>query len=232
MSQSLICCASTAVIGVLLSGSIMAASFSNLDFEDSTIPLDAASSLSVPISQLFPSWTVRYGNTVYPNGGYNMYELAGAKAALMASASPTDSIIEGTHSLYMQTWIAGISIAQVGDVPGEAKSLRFFARNHVYRYYPQPPGPYVLQMDGQIVPLVTLSSSGGDLQLGADVSAWAGQTAELRLVMPPFAQGDLGFGCVDAFTFSAQPLPEPNAVVFAGAILVAIRRRFPVWGER
>jgi hypothetical protein len=41
-----------------------AAPFRNLDFEDSPVAPGAPESDSAPTSELFPSWTVRFGETV------------------------------------------------------------------------------------------------------------------------------------------------------------------------
>jgi hypothetical protein len=210
-------CAARLVLTMLtalgaLSANALADPFNNLDFEDSPYPADAPYSLSAPTMDLFPYWTVRYANSVQTNGSLNTYLLAGPATALLTSAS-NPLILQGQKTAYFQSWFnVPVSFAQVGDVPAGARSVRFVARNIGYGSRPEPPGPFELSMDGQPLQVVTVAQTGGDFVFGADVTAWAGATTELRIGLPAFGVSTQpGFAHFDAITFSELPVPEPGA---------------------
>jgi hypothetical protein len=216
-------------------GRATAGSFANLDFEDSPIdpstPVPIGPPQPIDTALLFPSWTLWIGSAIQTTGYLNTYYLAGPQAALMASGKPADGVIAGTKSVYMSGWVNGLStsLAQTGDVPGGTKSVRFVARNYAYRSLPVPPSPLFLRMNGQDLPLVILSSTGtGDFVFGADTSAWAGTSAELRFgVGSPTSGSDTLFGNFDSFVFSTEPIPEPGAALFiwCGSVILLPRRR-------
>jgi hypothetical protein len=154
--------------------------------------------------------------------------LAGENAALMISETPSPVVLQGTKSLLMAGWFndASVSIAQQGDVPLGTQSLRFLARNTEQNDLLA--GPFDLRMDGQSVPLVILASESRDFLYGGDISAWAGSTSEMRIVITTYGvPGYTGFAFVDAIEFSPLPIPESTALalVCLGGLGILRRRR-------
>jgi hypothetical protein len=232
-------------IGVLIAAaagsatfeSACAGTFSNLDFEASPVAPNAEPSEAAPTSELFPSWTVRFGESVQTTGFINQILLGGDTVALIAANAPNRFLVEGTHSAYLQAAFtgAGVSFGQVGDVPAGTQSVRFLARNPYTGQLDVPPGVFQAQLDGHSLPVVPIwSASDGvvlDVLYGADVSAWAGVTSELRLAIfadPPSRLH--GWAVLDAISFSPDPIPEPvvgsvSAFVIAAPLLVRSRSR-------
>ncbi len=172
------------IIGSMLGQSAIAGPFVNLDIEDSPLLPSSSPSLSVPVSQLFPGWTLLFNENVQANASFNDTLLVGPAAVLWASDAPDLDVVEGTKSIALAGWDnnTSASISQTGDVPVGSQSIRFLARNVQFSALPIPPGPLFLTMNGLDVPLVILSSSGnGDFVFGGDVTTWAGTTSDLRL---------------------------------------------------
>jgi hypothetical protein len=224
------------ITGLMLCQGSLAGPFANLNFEDSPIPANTPVPVGPPqeisTSLLFPSWTLWIGENVQPTGSFNTFLLAGPQAALMASETPSEGVIEGTKSVYMSGWPgASTSLAQTGDVPAGTKSVRFVARNYAYQSMHVPPGPLFLRMNGQSLPLVILSSNGtGDFVFGADVTGFAGTTAELRFgVGSPISGSDTLFGNFDSVSFSPVPIPEPGYLtMFATCAMALLTRHRPI----
>lgn len=213
-----------------------AGAFANLDFEASSLVPATPPSFPIPdpvsTELLFPSWTLRIGDSVQPTGFFNVYTLAGAQGALMASLTPQQNVIEGAKSVYLSGWVFGTStsLSQVGDVPAGTESVRFIVRDSSFGIAPIPPSPLLLRMDGQNVPLVLLSQSGtGDFVYGGDISAWAGLSAELRIGVGGYVSGNENpYGIFDSISFSPEPVPEPaSAAVLIVAAAGMLRRMRP-----
>ena len=86
------------------------------------------------------------------------------------------------------------AIAQTGQIPQDAKSLVFvtglsYAFNTTFA--------------GNAIPLVQIGATPKYVILSGDVSAFAGQTGELRFS---------GGGFLDAIHFSSQVVPEPSVL--------------------
>ena len=82
-------------------------------------------------------------------------------------------------------------------------------------------------MDGQSLSLVPVQTLNGYEEYAADISQYAGQTAELRFVRPYIA-GGANF-VLDNISFSSIGVPEPSTwalLAFGGALFwFAARRR-------
>ena len=230
-----------AVAGVQRVG---AAPFQNLDFEQAAIvplpnpppgnpyePLDAASA--------FPSWTVTLGTSVSDQvyGEANILDITSVALVHLGNLYFTSvPAIDGTYDAQLYAVAtapppdATASVSQTGDIPADAESIRFLIRN--------PPGasnipsvPFVF-LDETPIPVVPLSSSGGIIMMGGDVSAFAGTTAELRFMAAGDPDPNAGFAGEDIFelddiTLSPEPIPEPGSVglLALGAMGLVVRRR-------
>jgi hypothetical protein len=101
------------------------------------------------------------------------------------------------------------AIAQVGTVPSNAQSIRFYA--HSYITLP------VMDFGGQQIPLTVLGGSSSTYYIwGGNISSFAGQTGELRF---------LGDFSLDNISFSNLPTPEPGVFGLSalGALLLGWR---------
>jgi hypothetical protein len=106
------------------------------------------------------------------------------------------------------------SLLQLGDVPGDAKSLRYQCVG----------GPWEVRVDGMSLDLYDPDRDTAGLRLrevSVDVSSWAGREVELK-----FTQA-LGYdwNAIDSIRFSPEAvIPEPNkrGVVVVGASVLAL----------
>jgi hypothetical protein len=219
-------------VGVAILRVGVAGTFVNLDFEASTYSPPVFPAFSEPTALLFPGWTARAGDFVMTTGGYDNYLLAGNQTALITSDAGFLNPIQGAKSIYIAAWLSSTSIAQVGDVPGDTQSVRFIMRDMNFQHDPLLiPGPMELRMDGHLIPLVVLSQVGADITYGADATAWAGLTAELRIEIPavyspPLPLNPTGTALIDAIEFSPQPIPEPSTIgLIAAGLAVGVTRR-------
>jgi hypothetical protein len=139
--------------------------------------------------------------------------------------------LEGEYSILLQggTLPGGtIYIEQTGDVPVDARSIRFRAST-----------PYTggrlsdlrLSVDGlPLAPIVEIGADSRSRLLAADLSAWAGRSITLRIAV--YADPSGGYSetnaLLDAIEFSASPIPEPGSASLLGlglALLARGRRR-------
>src|SRR5581483_2401267 len=74
-----------------------------------------------------------------------------------------------------------VSLSQGGDVSSDTRSLRFTALNPWFPRDPEFPGPFDVRMNDQALPLAVLSQSGGLVNFGCDVTAFAGQNVTLQI---------------------------------------------------
>jgi hypothetical protein len=133
-------------------------------------------------------------------------------------------IPEGNYAAYVMGSTFGTqasaSVAQTGQIPQGSESLTFY----MSPFFSSQSSLNIFQVSigGQIVPLEELGTTPNYDIMGADVSAYAGQTAELRFTALP----DTG-GYLDNIQFSVSPVPEPEtlALFATGALLLAFRRK-------
>ncbi len=203
----------------LLATPAAAAPFVNLNFEQATVP--PGSPPVIPAAVGVPGWTPRVGNLVVSSVAYNSTGIGDGRVVLYdAFLGIGIGVVEPRFSICLITdfgFDLPASLSQLGEVPEGTKSLRFLAD------YFRPPA--LLSIDGTNLPLVQLSqpSNFEPVEWGADLTAFAGQTVELRVSsgLPPSR-----IVTVDALSFSSSPIPEPNSTSAIGiaAILTARRR--------
>ena len=200
----------TLILG--LAASLAQGTFQNLDFESANIIPDPASPFyphAVSVANGLPGWTAYEGTF----GGDILYDtLALGDAAISIHDTNGDiSIMQGNYTLFMQG-SQGIppgavvpALGQVGTVPNNALSLRYYGQ-----------GPFAITFAGQPVPVSAVGNGPNYTIFGGDISAYAGQTGELRFQ---------GGGFLDNIFFSPTPIPEPGVVTLStlGTVLLAWR---------
>ena len=191
--------------------------FLNLDFESPILPLIPDSSHFVPAMNAVPGWSVYDGNNPLNSVLFNTLSL-GAPAVSFHSTVSGWAPIQGDYSVIIQqptgAFLPNAAIAQTGQIPLSAISLIFY-------------GTSLMQVtfNSQPLSLVQLGSAPNYAIMGADISAFAGQTGELRFQMPTLSFNAMSY--LDNIQFSDQTIPEPGAVgLFAtGTLLFGWRLR-------
>lgn len=188
--------------------------FQNLDFEHPLLPLMG---LEVPIASALPGWQGYFGNIEVGSVFYNTRALDGTAISLHTVGSDSFQPILGSYSALLQGSSLApptASLAQTGQVPSDAKSLRFAAAW---------PGGYTVTLAGQNLPLFQVESRPNYVVMAADISGFAGQVGELRFTAIP--RGMLYF---DNVSFSSTPIPEPtilHLLVLAASVLAGRGRK-------
>ena len=199
--------------------------FINLDFESAKMV--PAGGYYVQFDKAFPGWTgnvsLALSNTIaldssgisIINSGFNNYGLIAG------------GVIQGNYTAILQAGMGGdTSLSQTGLVPASAQSLQFDALQAVDGA--SAIIPFQVTLGGQPLSLIVISNMLNYTLYGADVSAWAGQTAQLSFTV--FAENphlDNQYLYLDAIQFSSSPIPEPSEFALAalGALFLGFRRR-------
>jgi hypothetical protein len=116
------------------------------------------------------------------------------------------------------------TITQTGLVPADTESLWFKA----LFISSGPLSSFDVTLGGQTLSLVPVSSGANYTLYAADVSAWAGRTAELDFTaFPDTTHFDDAYLYLDSIQFSNLPIPEPNVFGLSalGALLLGWRVR-------
>ena len=192
--------------------------FVNLSFDNSKLTNLVISGFPTTVA-IVTGWSV---NTVNPATGdnntlpYNDSYLDGAGSSLEGTNNPYGpSTIQGKYSVYMQggTVFAqnttnGASIWQTGTIPVSSLSLTYWG------------GPLTVSFGGQALAFGIIGNGSGYAVWGADISAYAGQTGELRFTVP--WQSNV---LLDNIQFSSTAVPEPGTQALAalGGLLFGLR---------
>ena len=200
---------------VSLLGTAAAQSFQNLNFESPVLPLTRDGFFQVAINDAMPGWTGYIGDSRVDRVNYNAISLS-APAITFLGPGALEPVIQGQYRVYLQpgydgsgTQLINVAIAQSGTISVTALSLSFYLARGTPEVY----------FAGSLLPATLLGTGPGESQLyGADISAFAGQTGELRFS---------GSGFLDAISFSTLPVPEPGV-----AALLALGVGLMVWRGR
>jgi hypothetical protein len=197
--------------------------FQNLDFEQATVPTVPSGGFGSlePISAALPFWNGYLGNTSQTITYHNNYSLGAPALGILGPVwSRPPVVIEGSYSAVLQAGAlfqdnyASASIAQVGLVPGSAKSIQ--VKVQPIFFTTDPAIQFNVSLDGQNIPLRYLASTSGYTLLGGDISSFAGQARSLRLAALPIPADPFSSFAVDSIIFSDQVIPEPSAFCLVG----------------
>jgi len=168
--------------------------FVNLDFESPILPLVPAGDGQVPIADAMPGWMGYIGPNPTDRVAYDTISLGSAFISLN-DTNKYIQILQGTYTVWLQVSFPGgavvPAIGQVGTLPSDARSLRFYAT-----------GAPTVSFAGHPIPLFLLGSTPTYGIFGGDVSAFANQSGELLF------SGNM---TLDNITFSNEAIPEPTA---------------------
>lgn len=220
-----------------------AAPFQNLGFEGASIG-NASPGAWLTTPQALPHWTASVAGTVPSSVGYDNMALDGCgifmqdglyapfplqplqgSYSVMLQDPSIYSLMQRDGSLSPWPW-PSTCISQTGDIPGTARSLWCLAD---YPFGSANWSAYhlVVSLNGAEIPMNNVP--GSTLYKG-DISAFAGQTAELQFALLLVgAQSNAPAVLLDGIQFSNEPVPEPSALgLFAmGGIAVAGCARRP-----
>jgi hypothetical protein len=212
---------------------VWTAQFQNLDFDAGRtnlilpIPPDEGDGYG-PVGDLLPGWRLLQGTNDISLIGLNLNPISlGVASIYGANSRGFDAPVLGTYSLGLYPGFnllfqyQPFSLIQVGDIGAEVRSIRFINYG----------SPFQLSLNGTLIPLIYDYQPGGpdpDNRLAVvmgDVSAFAGQTVELR-----FATLDLPGSVINGLEnveFSAQAVPEPGgvALLLTGGLLLRFQMR-------
>jgi hypothetical protein len=162
-----------------------------------------------------PGWSVFYGNTeqtqinyIHPKSGLTL-------------VTTNQWVIDGDFSVVLEG--GGISLTQTGLVPAGTESLFFDMSAEPDQIVDG--GMLEVLMGGEALTYFAVSSAPDYTLYGANISAFAGQSATLA-----FLTKNLGGGIpqwtTDDIEFSPEVVPEPGefTLIAFGAILFGLRR--------
>lgn len=184
--------------------------FVNLGFEAGNLAHYGLGPALVPTTDALPGWTVEIQGFQMSWVLYNDVSLGSAAVSLHGPGS-VYLPFEGSYFVLLQADYPGFttipSLAQVGMVPANAKSIRFYSNTSGFE----------VTFAGQTIPMSLLGSGDRFNVYGGDIDAFAGRIGELRL---------RGQGFLDNIQFSSQPIPEPGSLALFGAGVLLFARRF------
>src|ERR1039457_146039 len=206
------------------SPSVRAQAFTNLNFESAS--LVPAGGFYVQFNQAFPGWTGTVGGVqqtlALSNNAY--LDTSGISIINHGWSNPfagfgfpnagSGGLIQGNYTAILQAGLYGVpadtSLSQTGLVPANVQSLQFEAHQEVDGG--SPIIPFAVTLGGQTLSLITISNALNYTLYGANISSWAGQTAQLSFTV--FAENphlDNQYLYLDAIQFSTQSIPDyPN----------------------
>jgi len=202
--------------------------FQNLDFESAIVPtLPPDQTAFIPFTNAFPGWSV--GTNPAAVAGYNGISVGAALVSIIDghTADYSNRVISGYFTAVIQSGNVSppltygpASVAQTGLIPATAQSLLFAASG-----FAGYTSNFFVTLNGQNVPFTPLGAGPNLVTYGADISAFEGQTAELRFTSRP---GSNPFTTVflDDIRFSDLAIPEPSVFALSalGAVLIGWRR--------
>jgi hypothetical protein len=201
--------------------------FQNLNFESAFgLPPTPSGPVLVPTTNAFPGWSVSDVGSPETQVFYNGVS-AGSALVTLISANPAGPFYPALNGNYSATLDAGVvgggygpaSIYQTGTIPNTSRSLTFNVLGDV--------AALQVSFGGNDFPFLLVNSGPNYNTYGADVSAYAGQTGELRFTENSTAADKFAIAYLDNIAFSPNSIPEPQtwALMFCSAAGWFLTRR-------
>jgi hypothetical protein len=210
--------------------------FQNLGFESATIvPLGTE---AVYFAQAFPGWTGSIEGVQQSSAWYDSLTMSSAGFSIIDSnyvniSFEPGGVIQGNFTAVVMSGLSGVeqpsaaTLSQTGLVPAGMESLLFKALFENFGTL----ASFDVTLGGQTLSLVPVASGANYTLYGADISAWAGQTAELDFTAFPDTQHELAaYLYLDSIQSSDLPIPEPG--VFGLSVLGALLLGWRALGRR
>ncbi|MEI7728577.1 MAG: PEP-CTERM sorting domain-containing protein [Verrucomicrobiota bacterium] len=191
--------------------------FQNLNFENATVPNlppDSANP-SEDATAAFPGWRIFYGSYEQTTVVHNTVPLGSTRVMIFGPNYKYQGIISGKYS----ACLAGAynyypdqrnaSIAQTGTVPVWANGIQFMVSPWAHAF--------TVSLAGNVLPTVPVSSNANFMVWGADISAYAGSTTELRFTSLYDGTGSPNLTSLDDIQFMAEAVPEPGTIALCCA---------------
>ena len=194
--------------------------FVNLDFNSAQLSAYGNGPVFVPASDAIPGWTGYLGTDQQSTILYNGTSLWYGNLSIIASNSLvgdpppipgynyTVVLQAGPDRITSPPAYVNASIAQTGLIPPTAQSILFSATDF---------SALQVTIAGQVIPFIEIGSIDGYPRFGGNISAFAGQVAELEFT-------DLTGGTeqtsaaveLDGISFSSSPIAEPASLSLFG----------------
>jgi hypothetical protein len=194
-TRSLLACL---VVAAAVASGQCQGTFRNLDFEHPILPLTPING-HVPALNAIPGWTAYDDGNPSLSVYYNDRTLC-AEAVTLQGPGSLDTRLHGLYSPTIGGACEGgytAAIGQTGQVPASARSLVFLC--DLYESHLQ------VTFAGQQISVFTMDHTADYRIVGGDISAFAGQTGELRFTALPNDGAML-----DDIQFSTVVVPEPS----------------------
>jgi len=219
-------------VAVLLSPfqNICGQSFTDLNFESARlVPVPGDTYGAVQFAQALPGWTESIVGAIDTNALYNNIFLDSAGISIFDTnfVFYPASVIQGRYSAIIESGMGYTSsgaipvnatLSQIGMVPVGTESLQFKA----YEFFDSS-GAFTVTLGGQTLSLIVLGTGSNYTLYGANVSQWAGQTANLAFTVlaenPHVNDESL---VLDAVQFSNQQVPEPSVSGLLGISVLVL----------
>ena len=195
--------------------------FVNLNFESTTLTTNGSPG-TVSTSIGLPGWIAFIGGATQSTMLYNNGTLGSSAIAILGEGNSLTPVIGGNFSTALTGGAGGDAmISQTGLVPANANTMFF-------DMYAQGYGPMDLavSLNGQAINTLLYSTSSGYNTYAADVSSFAGQTANLAFNAVSSYPAGFEIFVLDDISFSPTVAPEPGALgLFAlGSLLLGYCR--------
>jgi hypothetical protein len=206
--------------------------FQNLDFESiNPNVLQSQPPNFVSFANALPDWTGYWGTDVATQAMVNGISVGGVIITVVTPfGAYSSAVIDGNATVTLDsganpsvTAQVPAAIAQTGVISPGTRSLRFSLGSASDADF------LSVALNRQSIPIYPLQSGPNYTVYGANVSAFADSTAELRFTeMPDLSSSHpWTFAYLDDIQFSDLPIPEPSALgLFGlGALLLGCWRR-------
>jgi hypothetical protein len=212
--------------------------FRNLDFESANLPAIPTGQFGgfVSISNALPGWSAYLGTTPTTQIWHNNYSLGAANISIIGPdwngnipQGEGINVLQGGYSAILQAGtgfnnLVPASIAQSSLVPLTSESIQMEVQPVI-----GPSSGNLLQvtLGGQFIQMVPLSVTPSYTVYAGDISAFAGQVANLTISAVSATGFEDNSLEIDDIVFSSQTVPEPGtlALMACGAIVFGYYRR-------
>jgi hypothetical protein len=219
------------ILLIAASSALAQGTFRNLDFEEAIANISPDQPAGfVSAADGLPGWNAYVSSTEDTNVfqqlsqiGFNNPALSSTWVSVQSDSAVNAPALDGSFSVLLQSGInatpTGFSksqsaISQTGIVPASAHSLIF-----------RTTGPVLLSLAGRPIYLSAVPGSPG--LVGGNISAFEGQTVELRLAALSSGTANPFSALIDDIQFSNMVIPEPSAIPLSviAVLLVTLRVR-------